>query len=251
MAKCTRPLWGQNELFLIVVILKTVAADDCSFHGPDGIVDLSKLRNDNEDYEYDAQPEEQAIYILNVCRALLLGEGLCAPDKNAAGCQIWGFGTGQPVFVRMGSLNQMVATWEAGDLVLTYGGGIDSYGESRQLQVTFTCAAKAGIGVPVFMGEKPVHQYNFEWSTAAACPTTYPESGNSGGLSWGSVILICSGCAILVYFVAGGVWQWRKGERGSSIVIHREFWFSLPGLVKDGVLFIWHKLHGSDGYSSL
>lgn len=73
-----------------------------------------------------------------------------------------------------------------------------------------------------------------------------------GGFGAGSVILIILIVCVVVYFAAGAVFQWKV--RGAStpreFIINNEFWFALPLLVKDGVLFIAHGFKKGD-YTSI
>ncbi|GKT36516.1 Autophagy-related protein 27 like protein [Aduncisulcus paluster] len=61
------------------------------------------------------------------------------------------------------------------------------------------------------------------------------------GWSWGSVfclVLLClAGAYIIVGMILGSVY--RKGCH-----YHSEFWSEFPGLVIDGILFIWNKITG-------
>ncbi len=52
--------------------------------------------------------------------------------------------------------------------------------------------------------------------------------------------------------------RFRLGKSGKELAPHPEFWLSLPGLVKDGHIFVFRKLRGlckkdsnAGGYSSV
>lgn len=89
----------------------------------------------------------------------------------------------------------------------------------------------------------------FMWS-AAGCGKEVPYVGPSvsGGDTVAVVILVLLLVGIVVYFAAGAVYQWRVKEAhsASEFIIHREFWMSLPGLIKDGCLFIAHGFKRGD-----
>ncbi|XP_062517922.1 uncharacterized protein LOC134193139 [Corticium candelabrum] len=66
-------------------------------------------------------------------------------------------------------------------------------------------------------------------------PVTHKQGG---GLSTGSILLIVVLCLLFVYFVGGILYQrLGKGAQGIEMVPQHQFWMSLPGLIKDGVVF--------------
>jgi len=71
--------------------------------------------------------------------------------------------------------------------------------------------------------------------TKYACPTRNPE-----GLSGGSILLITLTVLLFVYIVGGMAFRYRVREaRGLDMIPNRDFWFGIPGLVKDGVHFTY------------
>jgi len=78
------------------------------------------------------------------------------------------------------------------------------------------------------------------------------DDDNSSGASSGDVvalvILILLFVAIIAYFAIGAFWQKKRHDASSfqEYIIHYEFWSSLPGLIKDGVLFIAHGFKRGD-----
>lgn len=92
----------------------------------------------------------------------------------------------------------------------------------------------------------------FMWS-AAGCGTEVPYVGPPGGDGSGSsvaaiVILVLILVGVAAYFAGGAVYQWRvkQAQTPREFLIHAEFWTALPGLVKDGVLFIAHGFKRGD-----
>merc|ERR1711916_90630 len=86
--------------------------------------------------------------------------------------------------------------------------------------------------------------YQFKGKHANACKGAGGGGGGAGapaekkGLSIGSIILIVALVCSVIYLAAGVGWQYRKGERGVvGLLPHKGFWSSIPGLVKEGVLF--------------
>ena len=82
----------------------------------------------------------------------------------------------------------------------------------------------------------------------AGCGTPAKYGSDGGGIGAGGIILIILVCLVVVYFAGGAVYQWKfkDAQTAPEFIIHREFWFSIPGLVKDGVLFIAHGFKKGD-----
>ena len=55
-----------------------------------------------------------------------------------------------------------------------------------------------------------------------------------------------------MYFALGAVYQWKfkEAKEFRDFIIHNAFWFALPGLIKDGVMFIAHGFKKGD-YTSI
>jgi len=71
-------------------------------------------------------------------------------------------------------------------------------------------------------------------------PGTVPS-----GLSPGDVMLIIFFCGFGVYFIIGIlVKRFHMGETGAQMIPNVEFWSGLPGLVKDGFMFLINKCRG-------
>lgn len=65
------------------------------------------------------------------------------------------------------------------------------------------------------------------------------------GLSLGSKVLVVLFIAVAAYLIIGIYLNRRNNEGDSSIsenIPHQDFWKSLPGLVKDGIIFSTTKL---------
>ena len=89
--------------------------------------------------------------------------------------------------------------------------------------------------------------YSLNIMTKWACGTEGGSSGGSADVA-AIVILVLVVCARPVYFAVGAVYQWKvKGAKEpKEFVVNGEFWFALPGLVKDGCLFIAHGFRRGD-----
>ncbi|XP_065181577.1 uncharacterized protein LOC135812183 [Sycon ciliatum] len=69
-------------------------------------------------------------------------------------------------------------------------------------------------------------------------------------VSLGTILDICTLLIVSLYLTGGVAYMYvRKGERGRTALPNYEFWIALPGLIKEGFLFILHGVK-SRGYRS-
>jgi hypothetical protein len=93
--------------------------------------------------------------------------------------------------------------------------------------------------------------YTISIDAVAGCGVKTSSIGG-GGIDAGGIILIILLVLVVVYFAGGAVYQWKiKGATAPlEFIIHREFWFSIPLLIKDGSCFIAHGFKKGD-YTAL
>eukprot|EP01091_Cochliopodium_minus_P003628 TRINITY_DN13613_c0_g1_i1.p1 TRINITY_DN13613_c0_g1~~TRINITY_DN13613_c0_g1_i1.p1 ORF type:complete len:237 (+),score=66.34 TRINITY_DN13613_c0_g1_i1:1-711(+) len=177
--------------------------------------------------------------VLNMCTSV--SEKACPASVSI--CQVWDYncptvGCGS---ASLGSISQASWALKEGEAVLKFLGG----DEGRNSEIRFLCAAGTGVGQYSFTNEDPVKEYNFAWSTQYACAgasTGSSSSGSGGGLSGGWVFVIIVVVVFSVYLIAGIIIKKVKFDAsGSDIIPNRDFWCGLPGLVKDGIMFIVNK----------
>mmetsp|Transcript_21326 Transcript_21326/g.23828 ORF Transcript_21326/g.23828 Transcript_21326/m.23828 type:complete len:299 (-) Transcript_21326:49-945(-) len=89
-----------------------------------------------------------------------------------------------------------------------------------------------------------------------ACPGGSSGGGGSGGLggggvSVGTILLILLIVGIVIYIVAGVMWNRFKEQRPWSdkhhLLPNYYFWVNFPGYVKDGVMFLVNTATGKEG----
>jgi len=176
---------------------------------------------------------------MNVCRQTVTS--LCG--INVAACQQWDPNTpsgkaslGLSSSASFGPLARTTQNGQKGS-TLKFTGGVSG----RAFELDFQCSTATGAGNPTFEVETPSKFYNFQWITTYACPTNRPPPGppGSGGLSGGGIFLILVFCLLAVYVAAGITYNVvMKKATGKEIIPNVEFWLSIPGLTKDGVMFI-------------
>lgn len=240
---------------LSVLIAVALAADTpltCTFDNGGDHYDLSSLSNPNADYviQYDPLNTQRKVW-MNLCRSAF--QTLCGTGSSA--CQQWDPNNknGQASLGAESTIVWSIGTQQSGQkgLVASFTGGTLANGVPRSMQIDFTCAEGAGAGNPAYNLEVNL-KYYFTWTTAAACPVNGGGSGGSGGLSGGSIFLIIFFVGFFVYFAAGvGFKAGVRKARGVEMVPNFEFWTSLPGLVKDGALFVVRKItrRGGESYT--
>jgi len=207
--------------------------------------DISPLMNSATDYYIpkNTYPSQGWDIWINVCRPLVTQ--ICGP--TAAGCQQWdpkspggkaAMGTAttiqfQPAAVPGFEGFGLTAEFIQGDL-------------DRKMEIDFICDPNAGTGSPSFKNEAPTHHYNFQWTSQYACPV------KGGALSPGSIMLIIVLCLIVIYVVGGILFnRFKRQLTGIEMIPNVEFWISIPGLVKDGVMFLVNKITKRGQYTQV
>jgi len=211
--------------------------------GTGKIYDLSPLSgkgNSNGDYYLPKGPGQGWDIWLQVCAQL--ATPTCG--NNIAGCQSWS-ASGK---ASIGAANSLQFQPAAGLNPGQYGVTIEfTQGDlDRRMEIDFVCDSGAGNGMPAFSGESPTHHYNFKWTSAMSCPVS-----GSGGLSGGSILLIIFAGLLVIYVVAGVLFNiLKRHATGVEIIPNVELWISIPGLVKDGVMYLVHKtIRRGDSYT--
>jgi len=216
---------GEDECKPVVV---------CS-DGEEWEFDLRKLRHDPGQEDTLIGKEGGQSYYMNIC-----GEVKTAADdacKGASVCQnaLSGSYKNCGLFASQTFLANNVSDPGKGIIVVYSNGDMCSSGTKRSTTIYLDCdeSADEPLVMPV---EEDSCAYSVHISTKYACG--YQGSSDTAAL----VILLILIFGFLLYFVLGAVYQ--KVAKGAStpreFIIHNEFWCALPGMIKDGVLFIVH-----------
>jgi len=84
-----------------------------------------------------------------------------------------------------------------------------------------------------------------QFNKVTTCESMYACPSKQSLISTGTVIMIVVIVVIVIYFGAGIAWnKFREQKDGVELIPNIEFWKELPGLVKDGVLFVGAKVSG-------
>lgn len=188
-------------------------------------------------------------YYYDPCRAFSLDEDTCF---NVAICRVENQTTSS-TYENLGTFKNMVYNYDgsAGDLLtLEYPTDV-SMGNT---EVVLEC--NENYEDPEFqVGQKHGDRYTFIIFSSFMCDQ--PVQPTSSGISFGTFLCITVPIVFFCYFAFGFLYLFFvKHESWQNAVPHHQFWFSLPGLIKDGALFVWNstigKLQGSSsGYDQI
>jgi len=197
------------------------------------IVDLKSLDNSQNPMVAQNTVDPDYTYTFNPCSPIACTSGTLA---KAVGCQK--AKSGNYIF-ELGDQQQPKLSLINGDLNFVW----ESSSE-RKLSLLCKCGKSTSL---TYLRQSSDLTYYFSL-TAKACCTDGSGGGGGGGLSFGSILLIIGFTLAIVYAIAGVMFQKfvRKSE-GKDLIPNAEFWTSLPGLTKDGVMFGVSKIRGSKG----
>lgn len=117
---------------------------------------------------------------------------------------------------------------------------------SRKMEINYICDSSAGFGELKFMNEVS-NDYSFEWRSTCVCPGACSKHGGDGGgdgpeISGGWIFIIILISCIVLYLVGGVLYnKFKNHATGIELIPNVAFWIALPGLVKDGHLYIYKK----------
>lgn len=225
-------------IFSTVLCEECKLINDCSCKTSKGTVDLSKSKNEfaiqDNSYNYKFKP----CGIVNECK-------VPGSTDTATVCQIPN-GTSQGFDLGDSNTATFSGNPETNNLVLKYTTSV------RQTQINIFCARNEE-GKLVSVKENPITYYTFELQTRHACIGPEPEpQPPSHKISLGSVLLIIFFVVLGVYFIAGMVFlKFVRGAQGTEMIPNYDFWTSLPGYIKDGVLFTCRGCKAQTSYSKI
>jgi len=141
-----------------------------------------------------------------------------------------------------------------GSIILTYK-DVPYEGYSRKGVITLKCDPSKTPGEPSGFTEQDTgsSQYSASFSSKCVCEggcagvkPSGNGSGESGGLSTGSILLIVFFPLVFVYFIGGLLYnKYHKGaESFPEMIPNHSFWSDLPSLVKDGCVLSFQCISG-------
>jgi len=245
----------------------TACQGTVSGSGKSAKYDLTGLYNALKGAVQTCTDDKRNTYYYIPCRTISQSEPNCAGfayDSIPAICQK--DGRAPPGWHGLGSINatqfQLRSNGDAtsGFLLRWTAGGEPSPPPARTTDIEFICdpSGSEGVFTPAENAETPTHDYHLQWTTKFACPTSDGDGdggdgGDGGGskLSGGWIFIIILIGSAFIYLVAGvAVKKFVFHAEGIELIPNAMFWIALPGLVKDGNLFVIHKILGLCGRGS-
>ncbi|XP_041367035.1 uncharacterized protein LOC121381753 [Gigantopelta aegis] len=225
---------------IYVLAVRLASSDNCVKTGPcsckssNGTIDLSPLASTGKPKYMDLPDASNTwFYSWNPCTPFTEGTGNC--DKVAV-CQsdtassFWSLGTQDSAsfFMDVTKGLQLQYMAEQGDT-------------TRTTFVTLICDTSQE-GSVTFDGEVPVGSALFYFTLRSK----YACAGGSGpditvtvSISAGSIMCIIFFVLLFVYFSSGVSYQtFVRKASGREMIPNSGLWCSLPGLIRDGVLFV-------------
>ncbi|KAL8604964.1 hypothetical protein ACOMHN_028592 [Nucella lapillus] len=200
----------------------------------DKIVDLSPLGNKNHTARFSGM---DGIYPYdfswNPCQDF--SQGGC---RGVAGCQPVVYSSQYHSLGAQSSARFLRA--EDGLLRLRYTAEQDRSGFTRSLYVTLTCVTPEEGDKVTVVGERPLERgvYDMTLYIRYACLRPLEPEGPMV-LSVGIILLVSMAGLVAVYVVSGALFQrFVRKAQGLEVLPHVAFWTGLPGMVKDGFLFV-------------
>jgi len=227
--------------------------------------DLTKLYNAINGAVQSTTDDKRNTYYYIPCKSISASEPNCQGfqyDLQPAVCQK--DGRAPPGWHGLGTLNS--SAWSVrtnGDVesgfVLTFPqGGEPSPPPVRKTDIEYICDPSGSEGslTPADNPENPTHDYHLTWTTKYACPQSDGDGdgdggggdGGGGGISGGWIFIIILAGSAFIYLIAGvAVKKFVFHAEGIELIPNAMFWIALPGLVKDGNLFLVRKALGLCG----
>jgi len=137
-------------------------------------------------------------------------------------------------------------------VTVTYSDGDSCGGGKYKTKIFVNCQQTANPGYFYDIDQPNECEATLYMWAAAGCGKDVPYVPPAGSMDGGEVFSIVMLCIILfglvAYFAIGAVYQWKfkDAHAASEFIIHREFWMSLPFLIKDGFLFVIHGFKRGD-----
>jgi len=223
------------------------------YHGP----------GHSDDVFYRVPDSDGDVILINVCGQTTAE---CASDTSVC------FQKSTPqdyVFYQMGKTSSQNFTheehWEKpeqanGDdryshgLVVTYTGQSCPFDGSRTFKATleiFCSNSDPGFiyeYTATNSGCDVVMKMDSVYGCGKSVPYVKDDDGTSGGEVFATVVLVLLLVGVILYFGIGAFYQWKVNHAStfSEFIIHKDFWVSIPFLVRDGVLFISHGFKKGD-----
>ncbi|XP_065839959.1 uncharacterized protein [Oscarella lobularis] len=201
----------------------------CKMSDGTGTIDLSPLSYSKRPYFTDvpdANSQSNALYYFNPCHPFTLGDenSHCTVEEDGAVCQNM-----SNAWANLGKISTATYTNMPGQgIIVTYSGGTNTASSS----VLLVCSEK-GNTTSFIAAKGTIESFHFVLTSEYCCPQHI-----SAAVSIGTIMVAAFFSLLVVYLIIGIVYLAAvKGGRGTGALPNARLWASLPGLIKDGILF--------------
>jgi len=239
------------RLLYIVVLIQLGSGESCdrkstcSCECSGGTIDLKDLES-KDGPSYKDQPDQTNTYkySYNPCKGFTEDAGASFEDHchDVAACQIIDLGSTFQYYDTGTQDSVEFYTAQGSDVGISVEGEVvvakyTARDNARQTEVVLVCNTDDDQTAFAVVGELPdvAPTYRFVLVSPNCCYVN--ES-----ISAGSIMIIVFFSVIFLYLVGMVIFlKFVKKSSGKDLIPHRQFWTSIPGLAKDGVLFIFRR----------
>ncbi|KAI8737894.1 cation-dependent mannose-6-phosphate receptor [Biomphalaria glabrata] len=235
------PLLARSGCFLILIFVTLTSAikkceydkTSCSCVTEEGVIDLKPL-SQSEPYSAEYKAKNERFY-WDPCKDFTMGTITSGAIQVQVPLLYYDIGAHDNAGTTVNSNGQPIFYMVAKD-------------GARTVFVTCICTDDFSF---TYIKEDPTSSYLLELKSPYCCPGYKGGNGDSG-LSVGSIMCITFFSLLVTYILLGTVFQIAvKKASGKERLPNYVFWLSLPGLIKDGVLFSISGCKKSSSYSSI
>jgi len=209
--------------------------------------DLSSLHHDESTYVDTLwyRTDDNIIYYVNFCGQTA---SACEADDTSV-CIRKPDGQDYDYVAGGATSTQSITIAEAPDqttsssVTVTYSDGDSCSTGKLKTKIYVNCQQTANPGYFYNIDQPNDCEATLYMWAAAGCgkDVAYPDE-KDGGEVFAIVVLVLMLVGVVAYFGVGAFYNYKFKEARTpgELIIHKDFWVGLPGLMKDGIMFIAH-----------
>jgi len=234
-----------TALLVFVVLFASAFSQTCTYTATDkSQYDLTAMSAPAA-APYSDQDTSGNTYFLNICAQAQPPGNTCGQDT--AVCQQ---GTNGAWYL-CGTLSSMALSdgdkGPATGVTVDYDNGRLCGTTPRSTTVFVECRPNAPTAITSTVESSGSCHYSLYMESGVACPKAGTGSGGSDSVGGVVFIGIVFG-GLFLYFAIGSLYNWKvRGHSGTEIIPQSSFWLGLPGLCKDGAMFLKDRIFGAVG----
>jgi len=217
-------------LGVALLFVGEAVAQGCTIDGRD----YSALANSVTDYTAQSTSYQNYEFVFNVCRQLVWSEGECMEGSSV--CErLKTTQTATDVYGKYAS--QTTGTDATNGPYTEMDGDACLFGSGQNMQsrIYFKCGDTESSEV-IFESYYDC-QVHVMVTSPKACGGGGPSAATAEAEDVGMILCVVGFLGVWMYFAIGAAFLYRKGERGFEMVVHKEWWKTIPSLIWDGMQF--------------